>query len=167
VPTPFDRTLDRCWRVALRAAYLGARAWWAVRRPEVRSAFVAVWWNDQLLLIRNSYKPGETVPCGGLRAGESARAGARRELAEEVGLCVGEDALQPAFRAVVEHHSTRDHFEVFELWCDERPAIQVDGREVVSSEFCPRHALGERPLVPQVRAYLAARDDQPGTRQGR
>ncbi|MGH0034573.1 MAG: NUDIX hydrolase [Myxococcota bacterium] len=150
--------LDRAWRVALRVAYLGARAWWAVRRPEVRSAFVAVWWNDQLLLIRNSYKSGETVPCGGLQRGESPRAGARRELAEEVGIQARESDLRPAFSSVVEHDSTVDHFHVFELWCDERPEIRVDEREVVSGAFCPRHALGERPLVPQVRAYLASRD---------
>lgn len=152
--------LDRCWQLGLRLAYLGARTWWSIRRPDVRSAFVAVWWNDRLLLIRNSYKSGETVPCGGLRRGESPLEAARRELAEEVGIRVGEAELRPAFSDVIEHDSTRDHFHVFELVCPERPAVRLDGREVVASEFCPRDALGGRPLVPQVRAYLAAREDQ-------
>lgn len=152
--------VDLCWRKALRLAYLAARGWWFVRRPAVRSSFVAVWWNDRLLLVRNSYKPGETVPCGGLRRGETARAAARRELAEEVGIRVEETELRPVYRSVIDHDYTRDHFEFFELDCPERPEFEVDAREVVSGEFCPRHALGSRPLVPQVRAYLAARDDE-------
>lgn len=160
MPTPGPTPLDRCWQWGLRLAYLSARAWWSIRRPHVHSAFVAVWWDDRLLVVRNSYKSGETVPCGALRRGETAISGARRELFEEVGIRVGETDLEPAYSAVIEHDSTRDHFHVFELWCDERPDFQVDGREVIAGEFCPRHALGERPLVPQVRAYLAAREHE-------
>ena len=50
-------------RLVLRAAYRLARAWWFVRRPEAHGAFVAVWHADRLLLVRNSYRGGECVPC--------------------------------------------------------------------------------------------------------
>ena len=32
------------------------------RWPALQSAYVAVWWEDRLLLIRNSYRSGETLP---------------------------------------------------------------------------------------------------------
>ncbi len=152
--------VDRCWQKVFRIAYLGARVWWSVRRPAVRSAYVAVWWSDQLLLIRNSYKPGETVPCGGLRRGESPRAGARRELAEEVGIRVQEADLVFAWESVIEIGSVRDHVSFFELHCSSPPEIRVDRREVVDGRFWPRHSLASRPLVAQVGAYLSARHDQ-------
>ena len=82
--------LDAAIRTAYRLGYPVFRLWWFVRRPRVRGAYVAVWHDGRLLLIRNSYKTGETVPCGGLRRGESPRAGARRELEEEVGIAVHE-----------------------------------------------------------------------------
>ncbi len=153
--------IDRMWRAGLFVAYRAARAWWFVRRPSVRSAYVAVWWDGRLLVIRNSYKRGETVPCGGLRRGESPRSGARRELEEEVGIAVAESALVPALDWVMEHESTRDHVHFFEVHLADRPAVQVDRREVVWGEFFGLEELASRPLNRPVRHYLSARDDEP------
>ena len=68
---------DAVLRAAFTAAYQIARLWWFVRRPQHDGAYVAVWQGEELLLIRNSYKPGDTVPCGGIGRGESPLQAAR------------------------------------------------------------------------------------------
>ena len=69
--------LDLLARAGYRIAYRVLRVWWFIRRPDVHGAFVAVWYEGALLLIRNSYRAGETIPCGQVDRGETARAGAR------------------------------------------------------------------------------------------
>jgi ADP-ribose pyrophosphatase YjhB (NUDIX family) len=153
-----DPVIDRCWRAGLFVAYRLARVWWFLRRPVVRSAYVAVWWDDRLLLIRNSYKRGETVPCGGVHRGESIRSAARRELEEEVGIGVAEEKLAPAFQSVVQHECTEDHCHFFELILEAKPELRIDRREVIWADFLPRAELAGRPLIPQIRNYLSSRD---------
>ena len=145
---------DRLWRALLFVLYRGLRVWWFVRRPAVAGAFVAVWVGDRLLLVRNSYRHGETLPCGTIARRESPRQAARRELEEEVGLRVGEDELTFAAELVVRHEFKEDHAFVYELALDAAPEIRVDRREVVSAELVREADLEARPLVPQVRAYL-------------
>ena len=152
--------LDALWRVALRLAYRSLRVWWWLRQPEAHGAYVAVWRGERLLLIRNSYRRGETVPCGAIARGETPRAAARRELAEEVGIRVPEERLVDAGHHSVEFESKLDHASFFELGLEadeEDVEIRVDRREVVWGEFVVEDELGRRPLVPHVRAYLAAR----------
>lgn len=146
--------VDALWRTAYRAAFVLLRAWWFVRRPEVQGAYVAVWHDGRLLLIQNSYRPGETVPCGAIGRGESPRTAAARELAEEVGIGVGEDELRFAGEVVVDCEFKRDHAHFFELHLDAAPRVTLDNREVIAAAFVAQEHLDERPLVPHVRSYL-------------
>lgn len=145
---------DALWRIALRGAYLGLRAWWRIRQPEVHGAYVAVWRGDCLLLIRNSYRAGETVPCGGIHAREAPVQAAVRELGEEVGIHVHEADLRFVAECVVEFEDKIDHAHFFELRMQARRPVRVDNREVVWAEFVSAGELKARPLLPHVLAYL-------------
>ena len=149
--------LDFLARFALRTGYRALRIWWRIRRPVLTGSYVAVWHDDRLLVIRNSYKSGETLPCGGLKRGETHRRAARRELREEVGIDVGEDQLIFAGEIEVEGPLATDRANFFELDVAAEPAIQIDHREVVWAGFVPSEALAQRPLIRSVRAYLERR----------
>ena len=148
---------DALWRSFLRVAYWIMRVWWALSRPSARGAFVATWRGDCLLLIRNSYRGGESVPCGRIHRRESPRAGAARELREEVGLVAPLDELVPAGVHAVEFEDKHDQAHFFEWQAPADAEPQVDRREVIHAEWVPEALLATRPLLPHTRAYLAAR----------
>jgi len=155
--------LDFLARFALRTGYRALRIWWWIRRPALTGSYVAVWHGDRLLLIRNSYKSGETLPCGGLKRGETHRGAARRELKEEVGIEVEEHQLLFACEIEVEGPLATDRAHFFELEVDAEPAVEIDGREVVWAGFCPLEKLAQRPLIRSVRAYLERRSASTGS----
>jgi 8-oxo-dGTP pyrophosphatase MutT (NUDIX family) len=74
-------------RAAYRAAHRLRVLWWKVRRPRLRGCRILVFdHTGAVLLVRHSYGSGRwMLPGGGLGRTEDAVAGARRELAEEVG----------------------------------------------------------------------------------
>ncbi len=155
--------IDALFRTSLRVAYRLLRIWWLVRRPEVHGAYVAVWHAGRLLLVRNSYRRGETVPCGGIGRRESARDAAVRELGEEVGLRVAAEDVVPWGEIAVNFEHKTDHAHFFELRLGDEPELTVDNREVVWAGFVPAGELSGRPLVPHLRRYLddaPPRDDQ-------
>jgi ADP-ribose pyrophosphatase YjhB (NUDIX family) len=154
--------VDAAFRLAFIVAYRVLRVWWFIRRPNERGAFVAVWHGDELLLIRNSYRKGETIPCGHIGRRETPRAAARRELREEVGMDVPESELSEATDFSLVHSYLHDHAYIFEWFPDERPEIRVDRREVIWGEFVPEASLDARALVPQVRIYLKWRRERVG-----
>lgn len=145
---------DRLWRTAMRFAYRAQLAWWYVRRPVIRGAYVAVWHEGRVLVIRNSYRRRLSLPAGGLKRGEAPRRAAVRELAEEVGIRVAPERLAYHGEIVNPSGYAEDHAHVFELRCERPPSFRVDGREVVWAEFMdPGEAL-ERGVVGVVRRYL-------------
>jgi 8-oxo-dGTP pyrophosphatase MutT (NUDIX family) len=145
---------DRLWRIGLRCAYRLQLAVWYVLRPHIRGAYVAVWHGERVLVIRNSYRRNLSLPAGRLRRDERPAAAAARELAEEVGIVVPCDALRYAGQIVDASGRAVDHAHIFELYCEEEPALRVDGREVIWAGFLsPEQAL-QRRLVNVVRRYL-------------
>ena len=149
--------LDALLRNVFRIGYQVMRVWWFVRRPNECGAFVAVWHEGDLLLIRNSYRRGETLPCGRIERGETPRSAAQRELREEVGIDIPESALAHGAEFDLVHEFKNERAFVFEWHAPARPHVSVDRREVVWGEFVPEHELAARPLVPHVRRYLERR----------
>jgi len=158
--------IDATYRVALWIGYRLIIAWAFVRRPHISGAHVCVrrpspsGTGFEVLLVRNSYKTGVTVPCGGIKRRESPSAAAVRELYEEVGIRVAEDALVAETEITLDYMWRTDHAHFFRLdvGADDPVAPRVDRREVVWGEFVDESRLGEYDLVPHVRAYLAWRD---------
>ena len=145
------------WRLGYRAVYAAARVWWFVRRPHTRGAVVAVWQGGRVLLVKSSYRAAIGLPGGFVKAGESSRTAAVRELAEEVHVTIAPEALVTAWHGTLAFEHRQDDVTIWEVTLNARPAVQVDGREVVWHGWeSPAEAL-TRDLLPHVREYLSAR----------
>ncbi len=147
--------IDRLWQLAYVVAYRLLRLWWIVRRPAHRGALVALWHDGEILVLRSSYRPGWSLPGGGLARGESAREAASRELREEVGLDVAAASLHEAQALELFWEHRRDHTTIFELTLAQRPALRLDNREIVAAAFHPPDAIAPDEVVPHVARYLA------------
>jgi len=148
--------LDAGYRLAFRFGYRVMRLWWFLRRPDHRGAIVAVWHEGRVLMLRPSYRRTLDFPGGGLGAGEAPRAGACRELAEEIGLEIAPEALLLAREMTAFWDWRRDHVAIFELRLAARPRLCPDRREIVAAEFMVPAAVLAGEISPFVRAYLAA-----------
>lgn len=159
-----DRTDLRRIRL-LRAAY---RAAWRARTvvrllpfPHMNGAMAAVWCDGHVLLVRNSYNDFHTLPGGRLKAGESFRRGAARELAEETGIVLAAEDLRPAGREILRFGLRRDAVEVHETSLHARPPLKIDPVEIAEAAWVtPAEALA-LPLFGPTRRYLEARGAEP------
>lgn len=131
-------------RLALKVAYQLALIYWRIFRPTGRGAYVAVWHDGCVLAIRNSYKPGWTLPAGGVGHSESVEDAAARELLEEVGILVDAGRLQPVDTFVSRSEYKTDQSTVFEVEMNEMPLVVIDEREVIEAEFISFEQLAER-----------------------
>ncbi len=143
-----------------RMAYLGHLAFNFFIRPRARGAYIAVWWDGKILLIRNSYKSCYTLPCGGLNQGESAIAAARRELHEEVGLLLPFESFRLVSQQENRTEYKCDHIYLFEVHLSSPDPIKIDGREVVWSCFCSPKTAMKMPLFNPVYDYLKQHFDE-------
>jgi 8-oxo-dGTP diphosphatase len=146
--------IDRLWQLGYALAYRLLRLWWRVRRPAHRGALVAVWHEGEILVLRSSYRPGWSLPGGGIARGESPRQAAAREIREEIGLAVAPEKLHEAqaVELIWEHRS--DHTTIFELALEERPALRLDNREIVGAAFRAPDAISDDEVAPHVALYL-------------
>jgi 8-oxo-dGTP diphosphatase len=149
--------LDAGYRFLYRWAFAAMRLWWFLTRPDHQGAMVAVWHDGRVLILRCSYRRARCFPGGGLRRGEAPRAGACRELAEEVGLVVAPEALTPAHAMTLQWDWRRDHVEIFELRLATPPVLALDGREIVDAAFMTPAAALAAEISPFARAYLTGR----------
>lgn len=131
------RLVDALYRVGLRAAWLGARVWFLIGRPQIRAVTVLVHWQGQVLLLTQSYRAGPSFPGGMLKRGEDPLAGALREIAEEIGLRPAADALRFLQILPQQKWGAKIDLHCFELRLVEEPLLELDRREVVAAAFLP------------------------------
>lgn len=150
--------IDTAYQLAYKTAYRMMRVYWAVRRPDTHGALVAIWNEGRILLVKNSYVPYHSLPGGYVKASETAKQAALRELKEEIGLeGVSEDQLRPAVDIVHQWEGKTDHVEIFQLDLDTAPTVAVDNREVVDAGFySPKDAL-EMWLFPPIARHIRER----------
>jgi ADP-ribose pyrophosphatase YjhB (NUDIX family) len=146
--------LDLAYRMAYRCAYKLMRVYWRVAHPSTRGALVALWHEDRILLIQNSYVPYRSLPGGYVRAHETFAEAAARELREEIGISARPDQLRLAADVTHEWEGKHEQVQIFELAVERPPTIAVDRREVIDAGFySPRQALEHR-LFPPLRTLL-------------
>ena len=148
------RLYDKIAQLFLKLTYNSMLFLWSFTRPTVHGVFIAIWYKQKLLVIKNSYKKSFTIPCGRIKSGEDAANAAVRELYEEVGLRV--DKHQMKFIGVYSscYRNIKDIGNFFEIEMTEQPKIQVDNREVIWFQFMPLDQVTDLNLNPTVRAWL-------------
>jgi len=149
-----NRQGDSLWQYFYRLAYLILRCFWFIFRPKGQGSLVAVWFEGRLLLVRNGYRRGYSLPGGNRKSGESARRAAVREIREEVGVGLYPNQLRYCGTVVSDRDRLRDHCTYFEVHLAEPPGIVIDGREVVAALFTGPGEWDDYPLAYQVRTYI-------------
>ena len=145
--TDNDRTLaarlfDGAARVTFRYGYKAMRLLWRVYKPRHNGVGVLIRHDDQVLAVRHSYRPGYTIPGGGMNRRENPRQTAVRELAEELSITANPDHL------VYKRHVHNTH--LFELRLAEKPLIRIDHREIIEALFLsPEEAIRRNPSFRQ------------------
>lgn len=149
------------YRLAYNLVYPFVRpVWWLLGRDLV-GVYVALWHEGRILAIKNSYKPEYGLPGGMVDKGESPAQAGARELREEVGVELAEDALEHVYDIVDNTGKVKDHAYVMAAsWTGEPPTVTIDHREVVWADFVTPQELLERRLPRQLRKWLdtAARE---------
>jgi 8-oxo-dGTP pyrophosphatase MutT (NUDIX family) len=143
-----------------RAAYRMAYPAWrfCLRQFSIRTqgAQVVVWSDEQILLIRNSYRDTYVFPGGYNRNGEDTASTASRELREETGITIPPGQLGLSFSWTYTSGRMQGHDDIYECRVMHRPVIRIDNREVVDARFVtPDRALA-LPLEEHVRHYLTS-----------
>jgi ADP-ribose pyrophosphatase YjhB (NUDIX family) len=161
------RRRDALWQRFYRLAYLALRCFWFLFRPKGRGTLVAIWFEDRLLLVKNSYRRGYSLPGGSLRRGEGARSAAVREIREEVGLRLYPNQLHYCGTVVSQRNYVRDHCAYFEVHLKRSPRIAIDGREVIDAVFAGPGEWEHYPLTHQIRTYLERHRLGPAGQPGR
>ena len=101
----------------------------------VLGAVVALRHGDEVLMLHSRHvRFGWTLPGGLMRGGETPREALERELREELRL---EVRLDPEATVVVVDPTARRVDFVFEHHLTERPAVHVDGTEVLEARWLP------------------------------
>ncbi len=120
-------------RLLMRAAYNLLRLAHRFLKLSARGAGVAVWHQDEILVVRHSYRPGWSLPGGRAKRNEEPRMTASREVSEEVGLELIPDDL-------VLISQSRSGHSLFECELRAPSELRIDNREIVEAKFVdPKH----------------------------
>ena len=147
-------SIDSLHRVAYRMAFPVWQFYLRQFQIRTQSAEVALWNNDRLLLIRNSYRQTYTFPGGFIRNDENTATAACRELYEETGISVATGQLRFSFACSHRIGKHEGHDDIYECHLADRPAVNLDNREVVEALFVTIAVAMTLPLERHVRHYL-------------
>ncbi len=141
-------------QVFYRLAYRALLSLWFFTRPTVYGVYIAMWYDERLLVIKNSYKKRFTIPCGRIKRGEDLAEAAVRELYEEVGIKLEKDQLNLVGEYTGEFKYAADIGNFFEIGMTELPTFKVDNREVIWARFMTLDQISKLNLNPTVKAWL-------------
>ena len=159
----------RLKRVTRRLHLLQLAAWGyefyrLIRRPHTHGALVAIWHNNQVLMVQTSYRKGYGLPGGGLQPGECAREAAVRELSEELGLAIESSWLQEPWTITEQQRGGRNTVTIFSLpWTQVacapetrsmHPALTIDQLEIISTAWMSRDEALKQHLPDFLDQYL-------------
>ncbi|MGU3538062.1 NUDIX domain-containing protein [Methylobacterium sp. A54F] len=147
--------LDRCYQLALWCAFQGLRAWWFIRRPNQHGALAMIWFEDRVLLVRNSYQPRWSAPGGSVERSESSRDAVVREIGEEIGIQVSGAEFRFVRDVEFKFRYRHDRVSLFEWHPSVMPSIKVDHREIVGAQWFPLDQASRLPLPPHLADYFA------------
>ena len=146
------------YKIIYTGLYRAHRVYCKIRNPEVFGSYVLCIYNEQILLIKNSYKRYWTFPCGGIAAHETPVQAAIREAQEEVGLTLQADNLLLRAKFLYEGEDQRDNIHLFEYRFDKKPQIHIDHREVEDFRWVSKEELSQfnifGPILPYIHEAL-------------
>jgi len=151
-----DKMIQKLFQIAYQIKLLYNRLVF----PNAYGAYVAVWAEGKVLMIKNSYKSYFTLPCGGIKKNELAEQAAIRELFEEVRIKVDVGQLSFFDEFIIDVECMHDHIHLFELKLEKIPEFVVDNREVVWGDFIEPEEAIKWELFPVVRDYLINKTDK-------
>lgn len=149
--------VDLGFRTAYRVAHRMLRTYWKFRRPRTHGSLIALWYEGELLVVKNSYRAQYTLPGGYVRRGESAQEAGARELFEEVALKVSAEQMKLVYSEMKPFENRSDCVSIVEFEAEAAPQLTVDNREVVWAGFRSADQVLGLPIVPHLRDYLRAR----------
>lgn len=159
--------MNRLWRAAYFVAHRIRRCCWFLTGTRPRGAFVAVWCQGRILVIKTSYQPFFTFPGGGARHHEDPRQAAIREVREEVGISLGAGDLSPVTTSPLQSRLDRNRVSLFTTQLVTAPSLRIDYREITAADFLDASDLRLAKLWPPFRAYVeqvAAADNHKDTK---
>jgi len=144
-------------QIIYKLAYRCILTLWIFTRPTVYGVYIAVWHQEKLLVIKNSYRKRFTLPCGRIKRGEDKAEAAVRELYEEVNIKLEKEQLTFVGEYKGQFKHATDIGTFFEITMTEMPPVQVDNREVIWARFLPLHQVNDLPLNPTLETWLKHR----------
>ena len=160
---------NRLKRLARRLHLLQLAAWGyelyrLIRRPHTHGALVAIWHNNQVLMVQTSYRKGYGLPGGGVQPGENARDAAVRELNEELGLAIESSWLEDPWTITEQQRGGRNTVTIFALPWEQvastpdtetaLPDLQIDQLEIIATAWMSRTEALKQHLPGHLRQYL-------------
>jgi ADP-ribose pyrophosphatase YjhB (NUDIX family) len=139
-------------RSAYRLGYELLRAYSLLRHPSLTGVKCVITDGGRVLLVRHTYgPPGWGLPGGLLHSGEDPASAARRELAEELGVKVGELGRLGEIEVAIDGRRDTVHCFHVDLRGGE---IHTEAAEIAQACFYERDRL-PRPLSPYTEAIVA------------
>ncbi|MDF1720132.1 MAG: NUDIX hydrolase [Minwuia sp.] len=146
------------------ALYMTYRIGSIAVRPHMRGALALVQVGEHILLVRNSYNSWFTLPGGRVDRGEGFMAGAARELREETGVQLPEEALQRVFASTHSWQHRTEQIEIHAAHLDQRPALTLDPVEIAEARWVTASEALQLRLYPPLRNHLLAVRNASGTK---
>lgn len=146
--------LEKLIHCTYKLAHSGLIVFAFIFRPAVRGVNVAIWKNDNLLLVKNSYRRQYTLPGGYVKVGESPTAAAVRELNEEVGLISYPNQLNHSRQYTFTALYKRETVDIYEMTLRNDAVITIDNQEVIWAGFMPPEKALSKQLTLPLKQYL-------------